>query len=152
MRVSELVGIDVGHVDVLSEAVRTRGKGQKDRLVPIGRVALAVMEEYLERRRLTERKKPERNTPLFTNRLGTRLTARSVNRILKKYILKTGLKGKITPHTLRHTFATHLLNRGADLRSVQELLGHEHLSTTQVYTHVTTERMREVYEKAHPRA
>ena len=152
VRVSELVGISVGDVDFLSEAIRTRGKGKKERLVPIGRIALAVMDEFLERRRLAERKKPERNAPLFTNKLGTRLTARSVNRILKKYILKLGLKGKITPHTLRHTFATHLLNRGADLRSVQELLGHEHVSSTQIYTHVTTERMRQVYEKAHPRA
>ena len=152
MRVSELVGINVGDVDFLSEAIRTRGKGNKARLVPVGRIALAVMEELLERRRLAERKKPERNAPLFINKLRTRLSARSVNRILKKYILKAGLKGKITPHTLRHTFATHLLNRGADLRSVQELLGHEHLSTTQVYTHVTTERMREIYQKAHPRA
>jgi len=152
MRVSELVAMNVGDVDLLAEAVRTLGKGNKERLVPVGRVALAVMDEYLTRRRRDARRKPKPDEPLFINRLGTRLSARSVNRVLKKYILIEGLKGRITPHTLRHTFATHLLNRGADLRSVQELLGHEHLSTTQIYTHVTTERMREVYEQAHPRA
>lgn len=152
MRVSELVAMNVGDVAFLSEAIRTRGKGKKERLVPIGRVALAVIDEYVQRRRLAEGKDLKPGTPLLVNRLATRLTARSINRILKKYILQTGLKGKISPHTLRHTFATHLLNRGADLRSVQELLGHEHLTTTQIYTHVTTERMREVYEQAHPRA
>jgi len=152
MRVSELVQTNVGDIDLLAEAIRTLGKGNKERLVPVGRVAVAVMDEYLDRRRLAEKTKLGHNTPLLVNRLGTRLTARSVNRVLKKYILKIGLKGKITPHTLRHTFATHLLNRGADLRSVQELLGHEHLSTTQIYTHVTTERMKEVYKRAHPRA
>jgi integrase/recombinase XerC len=152
MRVSELVQTNVGDIDLLAEAVRTVGKGNKERLVPIGRVAVAVTDEYLERRRLAKKTELGRSTPLLVNRLGTRLTARSVNRILKKYILKTGLKGRISPHTLRHTFATHLLNRGADLRSVQELLGHEHLSTTQIYTHVTTERMKEVYKRAHPRA
>jgi len=152
IRVSELVGMNVGDVDFLSEAARTRGKGKKEKLVPVGRVALAIIEEYLDRRRLAEGTRLKRDTPLFINKLGTRLSVRSVNRIIKKYILKTGLKGKITPHTLRHTFATHLLNRGADLRSVQELLGHEHLSTTQIYTHVTTKRMKEVYERAHPRA
>jgi len=152
MRVSELVGMNVGKVDILAEAIRTLGKGKKERLVPIGRVALAVIDEYLERRRLAEKRKPKDTGPLFVNRLGTRLSARGVNRVLKKYILAEGLKGRISPHTLRHTFATHLLNRGADLRSVQELLGHEHISTTQIYTHVTTERMREVYDEAHPRA
>jgi integrase/recombinase XerC len=152
MRVSELVQMNVGDMDLLSEAIRTRGKGNKERMVPIGRVAAAVTGEYIERRRLAEKTKPGPDTPLLINKLGTRLTTRSVNRVLKKYILKTGLRGKISPHTLRHTFATHLLNRGADLRSVQELLGHEHLSTTQIYTHVTTERMKEVYKRAHPRA
>ena len=152
MRVSELVQMNVGDMDLLSEAVRTRGKGNKERMVPIGRVAVAVTGEYIERRRLAGRTGLAPGAPLLVNRLGTRLTARSVNRVLKKYILKTGLKGRISPHTLRHTFATHLLNRGADLRSVQELLGHEHLSTTQIYTHVTTERMKEVYRRAHPRA
>jgi len=152
MRVGELVGMNVGDADFLSEAIRTRGKGKKERLVPVGRIALAAVEEYLERRRLAEKTRLQPSTPLFINKLRTRLTARSVNRILKKYILTVGLKGRITPHTLRHTFATHLLNRGADLRSVQELLGHEHLSTTQIYTHVTTERMRKVYDRAHPRA
>jgi integrase/recombinase XerC len=152
MRVSELTGMNVGSVDTLSEAIRTRGKGNKERLVPIGRIALAVLDEYIERRRLEDRAEVRADRPLFVNKLGTRLTPRSVNRVLKKYILREGLKGRITPHTLRHTFATHLLNHGADLRSVQELLGHEHLSTTQIYTHVTTERMREVYENAHPRA
>jgi integrase/recombinase XerC len=152
MRVSELVGLDVGKVDLLSEVVRTLGKGRKERMVPVGKTALAVLESYLDERRRYEGVAPRPRAPLFINRRCGRLTARSVNRLLKKHILREGLQGKITPHTLRHTFATHLLNRGADLRSVQELLGHEHLSTTQVYTHVTTERMREVYDKAHPRA
>ena len=152
MRVSELVQTNLSDMDLLAEAIRTRGKGNKERMVPIGRVAVAVMNEYIERRRLAGKTKLGPGTPLLVNKLGTRLTTRSVNRILKKYILKTGLRGRITPHTLRHTFATHLLNRGADLRSVQELLGHEHLSTTQIYTHVTTERMKEVYKRAHPRA
>ncbi|HUU43994.1 MAG TPA: tyrosine recombinase XerC [Planctomycetota bacterium] len=152
MRVGELVAMNVRDADFLSEAIRTLGKGRKERLVPIGRVALAVLDEYLTRRRRDAKAKPRDTDPLFINKLGTRLSARGVNRVLKKYILAEGLKGKISPHTLRHSFATHLLNRGADLRSVQELLGHEHLTTTTIYTHVTTERMREVYDETHPRA
>lgn len=152
MRVGELVAMNVGTFDLLGEAVRTRGKGGKERLVPVGRLAVAAVDEYLSRRRRDRRRAVEDRSPLFANRFGTRLTTRSVNRVLKKHIARCGLRGRITPHTLRHTFATHLLNRGADLRSVQELLGHEHLSTTQIYTHVTTERMKEVYRRAHPRA
>jgi tyrosine recombinase XerC len=152
IRVGELVGINCGHVDFLSEVIRTLGKGSKERLVPVGSIALSVLTEYLDRRRLKEGGKCATDAPLFVNLRGARLTARSVNRILKKYILQAGLVGRISPHTLRHTFATHMLNRGADLRSVQELLGHAHLTTTQIYTHVTTQRMKEVYDRAHPRA
>ena len=152
MRVSELVAMNVDTADLLGEAVRTRGKGGKERLVPIGRIAVAAIDEYLTRRRLDRRRPVRDDSPLFANRFGTRLTARSVNRVVKKHIARCALAGRISPHTLRHTFATHLLNRGADLRSVQELLGHENLSTTQIYTHVTTERMKEVYRRAHPRA
>jgi integrase/recombinase XerC len=152
MRVSELVAMNAGTIDLLGEAVRTRGKGNKERLVPVGSPAVAAVKEYLDRRRADRRRTLDDRSPLFANRFGGRLTTRSVNRVLKKHILRVGLAGRITPHTLRHTFATHLLNHGADLRAVQELLGHEHLSTTQIYTHVTTQRMKEVYRRAHPHA
>lgn len=151
LRVSELVALDVADIDFRSGMLRARGKGRKERLVPIGSVALAALEAYLgaERGRLTAGRAIE---ACFVNRDGTRLSARSVRRVLNRYIARTGLPARTSPHTLRHTFATHLLDRGADLRSVQELLGHESLATTQIYTHVTTERMRASYLKAHPRA
>ena len=153
MRVSEVVSLDIHKVDFIGGACRVTGKGNKERLCPIGDKALRSIRSYLELR-----KKDMKNDAkaLFLNhspnQKGTRLTARSVRRILDKYIEKTCRKANITPHTLRHSFATHLLNRGADLRSVQELLGHENLSTTQIYTHVSTQRLKEAYDKAHPRA
>jgi integrase/recombinase XerC len=154
LRVSELVGLDVEDVDLRSGLVRARGKGKKERLVPIGSVAVQALQHYLEEER-PRLLRPLDGTPthaLFLNRDGTRLSARSVRRVLTRYISRTGLPTRTSPHTLRHTFATHLLDRGADLRSVQELLGHESLATTQIYTHVTTERLREGYLQAHPRA
>jgi tyrosine recombinase XerC len=145
MRVSELVGLNVENVDFISNVVKVEGKGKKERLLPIGDKALVAIRDYLKER------KNDTNA-LFLNKNGTRLTTRSVCHITEKYIRLTGLKSRISPHALRHSFATHLLNRGADLRSVQELLGHVNLSTTQIYTHMTTERLKSVYDKAHPRA
>ncbi|HNV87197.1 MAG TPA: tyrosine recombinase XerC [Candidatus Omnitrophota bacterium] len=149
IRVSELVGLNFSEADFLGGVLRIRGKGKKERLVPLGKKAQEALEAYLE-------KKPSgkgvSSDAVFLNRRGTRLTDRSVRRILLKYARKIGLGKEIFPHMLRHSFATHLLDRGADLRSVQELLGHESLSTTQIYTHVTTKRLKEVYDAAHPRA
>ncbi len=151
LRVSELVALDIDDIDLRGGFVRARGKGRKERLVPIGSMARAALEAYLttERIALTGGRPTE---ACFVNRDGTRLSARSVRRTLHRYIARVGLPARTSPHTLRHTFATHLLDRGADLRSVQELLGHESLATTQIYTHVTAERMRASYERAHPRA
>lgn len=149
LRVSELVGLNLEDADLLGGVVRVRGKGKKERMVPLGRKAQEALERYLEKR--NERiSKPY--PALFLNKNGSRLTDRSVRRVLLKYVRRAGLQKEVSPHTLRHSFATHLLDRGADLRSVQELLGHESLSTTQIYTHVTTKRLKEVYEQVHPRA
>lgn len=145
IRVSELVGLDVEHVDLISNVVKVQGKGKKERLAPIGDKAIEAIRRYLKKRKSNPR-------ALFLNKLGGRLTARSVCNITAKYIRLTGLRNNLSPHALRHSFATHLLNRGADLRSVQELLGHANLSTTQIYTHTTTEQLKNVYAKAHPRA
>lgn len=147
MRVSELVSLDVDRVDLDSGTVRITGKGSKERLVPVGSYARAAIAGYLQRRRASQGERA-----LFVNRFGRRLGGRSVRRIVKTYAALLGLAGKVSPHTLRHTFATHMLDAGCDLRTLQEMLGHSSLSTTQVYTHVTTRRMQEVYEKAHPRA
>ncbi len=149
IRVSELVGLNIEDADVLGGVLRIRGKGKKERMVPIGRPAQEAIQEYLEK---WANDKGKANGALFLNKSSTRLTDRSVRRILLKYVRKASLQKDVSPHTLRHSFATHLLDRGADLRSVQELLGHESLSTTQIYTHVTTKRLKEVYEKVHPRA
>ncbi len=145
MRVSELAGIDVEDVDFFNELVKVKGKGKKERLLPIGNHALDAIRFYMNKR-------GSDNKALFLNNRGGRLTERSVARMLEKYVKKAGLSLNISPHTFRHSFATHLLDRGADLRSVQELLGHANLSTTQIYTHITTERLKQVYDKAHPRA
>lgn len=149
IRVSELVGLDVGAVDHIGGVIKVYGKGKKERIVPIGERALQAIREYLNKRRYEGSKEVR---ALFLNKSGERITDRSIRRIIEKYIRKTSMKEKISPHTLRHSFATHLLDRGADLRSVQELLGHANLSTTQIYTHITTERLKSAYEKAHPRA
>ena len=152
LRVSELVGLDWVDIDSALELVRVRGKGGKERLAPIGRKALAALAGYRERlselcpRRLRDEK------AVYLNRRGGRLTTRSVARMVEHYVMATGLATKASPHALRHSFATHLLNAGADLRAIQELLGHASLSTTQKYTHVNLDQLMSVYDKAHPRA
>ncbi len=145
MRVSELVGLNVEDVDFISNIARVRGKGKKERMVPIGEKALEALKKYLEQR-------PMESQAMFLNRSNTRLTSRSICNIINKHVLKEAMAQHVTPHMFRHSFATHLLNRGADLRSVQELLGHVNLSTTQIYTHLTTDKLKSVYDKAHPRA
>lgn len=152
LRVSELVGLNDGDIDSAAGIVRIRGKGKKERLAPIGSYADRALKKWLGMRTLSPREKTGREAPVFTNKFGTRLTTRSVARMLEKYINETGLDQRTSPHTLRHSFATHLLDRGADIRSVQELLGHKSLVTTQIYTHVSTANLRAAYEKAHPRA
>ena len=154
IRVSELSGLNLSGIDSDQRLVKVVGKGNKERIVPIGRKALRAIQDYVEAT-LPLRKKAVRDPqdePLFINFRGGRLTTRSIGRIVKKYASQCGLMGEITPHSLRHTFATHLLDGGADLRSVQELLGHVSLSTTQKYTHVSLEKLMEVYDKAHPRS
>jgi integrase/recombinase XerC len=152
LRVSELVGLCDGDLDFHAGIARIRGKGRRERLAPIGSYAARALQNWLEVRKLAPREKTGREAPVFVNRLGTRLTTRSVARMLEKYLKETGLDTRTSPHTLRHSFATHLLDRGADIRSVQELLGHKSLVTTQIYTHVSTANLKAAYEKAHPRA
>jgi len=147
MRVSELVSLDVGDVDLRTRTLRAKGKGRKERLLPFGSKAARALEDYLAVRATIARE-----GPLFLSSRGLRIYPRSVQRIVDKYITQASLQLHISPHSLRHSFATHLLNAGADLRSIQELLGHSSLSTTQKYTHLTTERLKEVYRKSHPRA
>jgi len=152
IRVSELVALNMDDVDFLGEVVHIRGKGKKERITPIGSSALQVIQQYMEFRN----KRAQSNSNfdlrvLFVNKHGRRLSTRSVRRKMDKYLKMAGLDPSISPHTLRHSFATHMLNNGADLRTVQELLGHQSLSTTQVYTHLTTGKLKEVYENAHPR-
>lgn len=148
IRVSELVGIDVSDIDFISGVIKVLGKGSKERMVPIGDEAVSSIRKYLDSRP----KRVKDKDAVFLNSRGGRLTDRSVRRVVDKYIRRCSIEEKISPHSLRHSFATHLLDRGADLRSVQELLGHMNLSTTQIYTHVTMERLKSVYDKAHPRA
>jgi integrase/recombinase XerC len=157
IRVSELVGLDLDDVDLAGEALRVHGKGKKERIVPLGSHAMAAVQRYMDMLR-TDAKlvagwaEGRARRPLFVNKHGGALSSRSVRRKLDKYLRQVGLDPSISPHTLRHSFATHLLDNGADLRSVQELLGHQSLSTTQVYTHLTTQRMQKAYNEAHPRA
>jgi integrase/recombinase XerC len=150
MRVSELVGLDLEHIDLDIGMALVFGKGAKERYVPLGQFSLDAIEQYINNGRNELNKKNER--ALFLNHRGGRLTDRSVRRVLNQMIQETSITQKITPHKLRHSFATHLLEGGADLRSVQELLGHVNISTTQIYTHISNERLREVYRKAHPRS
>jgi tyrosine recombinase XerC len=153
MRVSEVSGLATDDVDLFADSVVARGKGKKERMLPLGSYAASALQEYIEEKERLAKRLPlyDRNA-LFLNKLGSRLSNRSIQRIIDKYIRIAGLSHKVSPHTLRHSFATHMLDRGADLRSVQELLGHENISTTQIYTHVTTKRMKKAYETAHPRA
>ncbi len=154
MRINELVKLPEDSIDLLSGVARVRGKGKKERLCPLGSPAVRALMKNLELREnvwLLEGKRDARS-PVFLNKNGGPITARSIERMMKKYVLFCGLNAELTPHSLRHSFATHLLDAGADLRSVQELLGHASLSTTQIYTHVSVERLKEVYQLAHPRA
>lgn len=149
IRVGELVALDIEDVDFIGGAMKVAGKGKKERLVPIGDRAVRAIRAYLDKCAGL----PKRDAKaVFLNAAGKRITDRAVRRVIEKYVRVSALRRGVSPHTLRHSFATHLLDRGADLRSVQELLGHSNLSTTQIYTHLTTARLKEVYEKAHPRA
>jgi len=159
IRVSELVGLNLSDLDLEGEAMHVRGKGKKERLVPLGSHALTAIRSYIEMVKQDprfsgsfENRTEGQKLPLFLNKHGKRLSSRSVRRKLDKYLREIGLDPSISPHTLRHSFATHLLDNGADLRSVQELLGHQSLSTTQVYTHLSAKRVQDSYDDAHPRA
>lgn len=145
IRVSELVGLNVDDVDFIGNIIKVMGKGKKERMAPIGDQALNVLKEYLDGRKANSKF-------VFAGRDGGHLTDRQVRNIINKYILEQAMAQHVTPHMFRHSFATHLLDHGADLRSVQELLGHVNLSTTQIYTHLTTEKLKKVYDKSHPRA
>jgi integrase/recombinase XerC len=152
VRVSELVRLNWGDIDFQLEIVRVVGKGLKERIVPFGSVAKEALETYAAEQRKLWRYPCRGETPVFLNDRGKRITARSVARIVEKHLRQAGIAVKIGPHGLRHTFATHLLNSGADLRVIQEMLGHASLSTTQRYTHVNLDQLTAVYDKAHPRA
>ena len=151
LRISEAIGLDIGNIDTLGGTIKVRGKGKKERLCPLGKPAIKALRKYLRiRKNWTSNSTPA--APVFINKDSGRLSSRSFQRFFKKYLITVGLSTEYTPHKLRHSFATHLLDAGADLRSVQEFLGHESLSTTQIYTHVSAEHMKNVYRKAHPRA
>ena len=150
IRAGELVSLNVEDIDMQEKVIKIRGKGNKERIVPIGRYALKALKEYLSV--LGNIKKGRLAGALFLNREGKRISDRSVRRIVKKYVVKKGLSWDISPHSLRHSFATHLLEGGADIRVVQEMLGHANLSTTQRYTHLTLDALMQVYDRAHPRA
>lgn len=152
LRISELVGLNDSDLDLRGEIIRVRGKGRRERLAPLGSHAVRAIRRWLSVRKIHPSLVNNPDRPVFVNRFGQRLTTRSVARMLEKYLKQTGLDRRTTPHSLRHSFATHLLNAGADIRSVQELLGHKSLVTTQIYTHLTTANLKAVYEKAHPRA
>ena len=151
LRISEVVSLNIEDLDEFGGALRIRGKGKKERLAPLGTKAIEAINSYMNMRSdlLGD---ASRKGPLFINRTRKRLSDRSVRRKLDKYLLMAGIPTHVSPHALRHSFATHMLNAGADLRSVQEMLGHQNLSTTQIYTHLTTSRLKEVYDKAHPLA
>ena len=151
IRVSELVALNMEDIDFLGEVLHIRGKGKKERITPIGSSALQVIQHYMEfRNKRSQNNTNFDNKVLFVNKHGRRLSTRSVRRKMDKYLKMAGLDPSISPHTLRHSFATHMLNNGADLRSVQELLGHQSLSTTQIYTHLNTGKLKEIYDNSHP--
>jgi integrase/recombinase XerC len=154
LRIGEVVQINITDMDFSGRSVRVRGKGRKERIVPFGDHASDALQEYLQKARpvLTGKKIPSSEEPFFVNFKGNRLTTRGIYGIITKYLKMVAPFRNLTPHSLRHTFATHLLEGGADLRSVQELLGHSRMSSTQIYTHITGERIKSVYQKAHPRA
>lgn len=148
IRVSELVGINLSNVNLITSLVKVLGKGNKERIVPLGSKAQEAIRQFMEKRHELHPK----GDFLFVNSRGGRLTSRSVGRIVKKYSIISGIPKNVSPHVLRHTFATHLLGSGADLRAIQEMLGHSNLSTTQRYTHTSIEKIMEIYDKTHPRA
>ncbi|MHB8897210.1 MAG: tyrosine recombinase XerC [Thermoguttaceae bacterium] len=152
LRVSETVGLNDGDLDFGAGITRVRGKGKRERFAPLGSYAAEALQAWLQVRKLHASVCRGAESPVFVNKFGRRITTRSVARMLEKHLKQAGLDGRTSPHSLRHSFATHLLDRGADIRSVQELLGHKSLVTTQIYTHVSTAGLREIYEKAHPRA
>lgn len=145
LRISELVALSIDDIDFIAGIVKAFGKGKKERIVPIGDAALNAIKKYLDKRK-------KQSHAVFLNKNGKRISSRGVRDIVVKYLRSAGIQRGVSPHTFRHSFATHLLNRGADLRTVQELLGHANLSTTQIYTHLTTDRLKSVYDKAHPHA
>jgi integrase/recombinase XerC len=153
VRLSELHGLEVADMDLFGEVIKVKGKGRKERLVPLGRLATKAIKRYLpERTRHLKRLGRLEEIALFVNKFGRRLSRRGIQRVVRRYLEHVCVLTQMSPHVLRHTFATHMLDRGADLRAVQELLGHASLSSTQVYTHVTTDRLKKVYGQAHPRA
>lgn len=151
LRIGEAIGLNVNGVDLISDVVKVRGKGKQERLCALGRPAAAALQRYIGERQARASAKGV-TAPLFINVSGQRLTARTFQRNMKNYLMTAGLPHDLTPHKIRHSFATHMLNSGADLRGVQELLGHSSISTTQIYTHVSAERLKNVYRKAHPHA
>lgn len=152
VRVGEMVALNHADVDLRQGILRVRGKGKKERMVPAGRCAVEAIRRYLSCRADDRPAARDANALFVTARAGGRISARSVRRVLKKYLVMAGLDPDLSPHSLRHSFATHMLSAGADMRAVQELLGHENLSTTQIYTHLSHEHLKETYDKAHPRA
>ncbi len=152
LRISECAGLNTENIDFISSTIKVRGKGRKERLGALGEPAVKALQAYFQARLRRGWGGHRRPGAVFLNRHGERLTARSIQRNFKLYLQEAELPGDCTPHQLRHSFATHLLDAGADLRSVQEMLGHASLSTTQIYTHISSERLREAYRKAHPRA
>ena len=154
IRVGELAGLNVDDIDWTSSLAKIRGKGKKERIVPVGGPALEALKIYIKKRDELRKRNlaTDIDAPLFLNRFGTRITTRSIGRLLDKYVLLSGINRKIGPHALRHTFATHLMDEGADMRVIQELLGHESLSTTQKYTSMSVSKLLEVYDNAHPKA
>jgi len=145
LRISELVALSLDDIDFISGIIKAKGKGKKERVVPVGDIALTALRKYLDQRK-------KQSSAVFLNKNGKRISTRGVRDVVEKYLKSAGIQRGVSPHTFRHSFATHLLDRGADLRTVQELLGHANLSTTQIYTHLTTEKLKNVYDKAHPHA
>ncbi|MGE4384334.1 MAG: site-specific tyrosine recombinase/integron integrase [Endomicrobiaceae bacterium] len=150
IRIEELVNINLKDIDLLSGTVKVFGKGSAERIVPVGDICLVAIKNYVDERRKNGQD-CKINAPMFLNKFGKRITSRGARKVLHGWFVKAGYVQKVSPHTLRHTFATHILDRGCDIRSVQKMLGHKNLSTTQIYTHVTLESLRKIYNKTHPR-